>query len=256
MRNFRILFVHELLILAIAAPTYVVAALFLALTGFLYWLALYQASVGAAGDLTPVQAWLNIFWVPLLIIVPLVTMRSLAGESRAGTLGALFSTPVRPFQVVLAKFSAAYVLYVLLWALALFFPIITWWVLGVPYNDPRLLALPSILGGAVFIAASGTLYVAVGLLASSLTRSVLVSALLTIAVLLVLLSLGSLLQLIQPELHHPWATALCSHADYLDTFKHLELFLRGVVDTRPLFLFTSGALLALGLTSLSVSAKA
>jgi ABC-2 type transport system permease protein len=254
MRNFRILFAHELLILIIAAPTYVVAGLFLALTGFLYWFALYQVSNGAAGDFTPVQIWFNAFFVPLLIVVPLVTMRSFAGESRAGTLGALFSTPVRPFQVVLAKFSAAYVLYILLWALALLFPIITWWVLGVPYNDPRLLSLPAMLGGAVFIAASGTLYVAVGLLASSLTRSTLVSALLCIAALLVLLSLGSLLQQIQPEIH-PWAAALRSHADYLDTFKHLELFLRGVVDTRPLFLFVSGALLALGLTSLSVGGK-
>jgi ABC-2 type transport system permease protein len=256
MRNLRILFAHELLTLAIAAPTYVMAGLFLALNGFLYWFALYQSTTGP-GDLTPVQSWFNVFLFPLLIIVPLLTMRSFAGESRAGTLGALFSTPVRPFQVVLAKFSAAYVFYILLWGISLLFPLIAWWVLGVPYNDPRLLSLPAILGGGVFIAVSGTLYIAVGLLASSLTRSVLVSALLTVTTLLGLLSIGSLLHQLQPGILPDSITdTLRARADYLDTFKHLELFLRGIVDTRPLFLFISGALLALGLTSLSVNTKA
>jgi ABC-2 type transport system permease protein len=102
---------------------------------------------------------------------------------------------------------------------------------------------------------SGTLYLATGILASSLTRSTLVAALLTFCALFLLVVLGSLLQLI-PAGTYTWTNFLRLSSEYLDTSRHLGIFLRGIVDTRPIFLFGSGAMLALGLTTLSIESKA
>ncbi|MDR0534942.1 MAG: ABC transporter permease subunit [Puniceicoccales bacterium] len=257
MRTFRVLLAHELHLLAITASTYIAAAVFLGLTGFLYWFSLHQATDPSVnGGPTPVQSWFGVFWVPALVIIPQITMRAFAGESRSGMLGALFSTPVRPFQVVCAKFVAAYFFHMLLWVLALLFPLMAYWLLpGAQHSADGLLPLPTLLGGFVFVATSGSLYVATGLLASSLTRSTLVAALLCICALLLLLTAGSLLQQINPGLHVA-TDYVAARASYLDTFRHLDLFLRGIVDTRPLFLFGSGTMLALGLATLFVKNKA
>lgn len=253
MRTFRILLWHELRSLAIATPTYVAAAIFLALMGAMYFALLKEAQL-ATLDHTPVERFFQLFALPLFFIVPLLTMRSFAEERRQGTLGALLSTPVRPVHVVLAKFGAAYLLYVGLWALALLYPAVTWWLLKGLYNDPRLLALPALKGGFLFIMVSGLLYIATGVLASSLTRSTLVAGLLAFCALFFLVLLGSLLQQV-PFDAYTWARWLEQPAEYFNTFKHLDAFTRGIVDTRPVFLFGSGALLALGLTVLTVESK-
>ncbi|MDR1497792.1 MAG: ABC transporter permease [Puniceicoccales bacterium] len=254
LRILLILFTHELRILAISIPTYVAGAVFLTLMGGLYWFALLVST--SEREYTPLEGWFHLFALPLFFIVPLLTMRSFAEERRLGTLGALFSTPVRPLQVVLAKFSAAYALYLLLWTLALLFPLLAWWGLGShgQHNDPRLLPVPTLVGGYIFVVASGALHVSVGILASSLTRSTFVAALLTFCALFLLVTIGNLLGRI-PFATYSWTSFLQSPSEYLDTFKHLDVFLRGIVDTRPLFFFASGTLLALGLTTLSVESK-
>ena len=181
-------------------------------------------------------------------------MRSFAEERRIGTLGALFSTPVYPSQVVLAKFSAVYVLYLALWLVAMLFPVLGWFFLKDLYDDPRLLSLPTLVGGGLFIATSSMLYVAIGIFTSSLTRNTLVAALLTFCTLFLLVIMGFLLQQIPFETYS-WTEFLKKPADYLDTFRNLDLFLRGIVDTSSLFFFSSGTLLVLGLTIISVESK-
>ncbi|MDR3229408.1 MAG: ABC transporter permease [Puniceicoccales bacterium] len=253
MRTLRILLLHELRSLAIAAPTYIAAGLFLSMMGFLYLMVLHEAK-DTPLDLTPVQMYFSLFFVPLFLIVPLLTMRSFADEYRNGTLAALFSTPVRPAQVVFAKFASAYIFYLLLWALALLYPLVAWWMLGPLYSDPRLLDLPALIGGGVFVAASGAFYVAVGILASSLTRSTLVAALLTVCALFFLVLLGFALRFV-PLDTFAWGETVLQISDYFNTVGHLGVYLRGIADSQPLFLFLSGTLLSLALASLAVESK-
>jgi ABC-2 type transport system permease protein len=253
MRIFRILFFHELRALAIAAPTYVAAAVFLFLMGGLYLWALWDATQNPSPD-PPVVTLFKLFPLPLLFIAPLLTMRSFAEEYRLGTLSALFSTPVRPAQVVLAKFAACYVFYMLLWGVALFFPLVAWWRLGGEFQDPRLLSQTALIGGYLFVGISGALYLAVGILASSVTRSTLVAALLTFAGLFVLVLAGRIIPQI-PFSPGAWADLVQKPAEYLDTYRHLDIYLRGIADTRPLFFFGTGTLLSLGIATLAVESK-
>src|SRR5262245_45421311 len=109
---------------------YAVMAVFLTVTGYLFWrtLALLTAE-GPRGVEFPMQVMLGLgdlqslpgvlsflaFWLVFLIIPPLLTMRLFAEERASGTLEMLLTTPLRDWQIVLAKFVACYAFYVVMW---------------------------------------------------------------------------------------------------------------------------------------------
>src|SRR5215471_17318258 len=55
------------------------------------------------------------FWYILLLSAPVITMRLFALEKFTGTFETLMTTPVSEFQVVMAKFTAAMVFYLVTW---------------------------------------------------------------------------------------------------------------------------------------------
>src|SRR5258708_523062 len=55
------------------------------------------------------------FWLILLLGAPVITMRLFSLEKASGTYETLMTAPVGDLQVVLAKFTAAMVFYLLMW---------------------------------------------------------------------------------------------------------------------------------------------
>ena len=55
------------------------------------------------------------FWLILLLAAPVITMRLFAQEKFSGTFETLMTTPVSDLQVVLAKFTAALLFYLVMW---------------------------------------------------------------------------------------------------------------------------------------------
>src|SRR5690349_11096043 len=55
------------------------------------------------------------FWFILLLSTPVITMRLFALEKFSGTFETLMTAPVTDLQVVLAKFTAALVFYMVMW---------------------------------------------------------------------------------------------------------------------------------------------
>src|SRR5580692_9086779 len=55
------------------------------------------------------------FWDILVVASPLITMRLFALEKSSGTFETLMTAPVSDLQVVLAKFTAAMIFYLVLW---------------------------------------------------------------------------------------------------------------------------------------------
>src|SRR5262245_12301679 len=97
---------------------YVTLALFLAVLGWLFRLTLDLLTLpGTAGTEYPMQSLLGDerFWLIFLFIPPLLTMRSFAEERGTGTLEVLMTAPIRDWQVVLGKFIACLLFYVVLW---------------------------------------------------------------------------------------------------------------------------------------------
>ena len=254
MRNFFILLRHELRMLLISPPTYIAAVLFMSLMGFLYW-AILRGMVNTPEESLPIVQFLRIFWIPVFFVVPLLTMRSIAGERSTGTLDTLMTTPTSRVAVILSKFSGAYIFYMLLWFSTLSFPYIAAKFFPSAAISGSLLESAPIIGGFTFLALSGILFVSIGIFASSITRSQLVAGMLSFTTLFVAIIGGQQLGNIADsgaELSF-WASEL---VNYLQIFQHLDDFSRGVIDTRPFFYYTSTGLLLLGLSTLVIEAKA
>jgi ABC-2 type transport system permease protein len=250
MRHFWTIFSHEARMLLVSSSTYIAAVLFLIVMGSVFTEILESYSQ-APQDASPAIAFFQFFWFPVLFMVPLLTMKCLAEERRLGTIETLFTAPVTTAEVVLGKFAAAYGLYMTLWvATGGFF-----YILKSYSNDPHLLDLGPMLGGYLFIAVSGLLFVSLGVLASSLAKNQAVAGILCFFMLFVLIIVGGYYLPDAPWLNrdalHPVKTAV----DYARVFRHYEDFTRGVVDSRQLIFYVSGTVLALIFSILSVEAK-
>src|SRR5438270_5847043 len=133
---------------------YVVFVVFLAVTGHLFYLTVEQlTTTGAEGVEYPLRFMFGDerFWLVFLFIPPLLTMRSFAEERASGTLEVLMTAPLRDWQVVLAKYTACFLFYVLLWVPTLvYLP----WLLDLKVTGMHLAVTPfSILWAAGLAAA-------------------------------------------------------------------------------------------------------
>jgi ABC-2 type transport system permease protein len=249
MRHFPTIFWNEVRMLLLNASTYLSAVVFLGFMGFIF-MRILEDYAGAPQDTSPAIAFFSLFFLPVWVMVPLLTMRSIAEERRAGTLETLLTAPVNAAELVLAKFSASYCIYLLQWLSTLGFV----FVLHHFARDPRLLDPGPLIGGYVFIAVSGLLYTAIGTLTSAMSRSQAVAGMISFAAIFSLtlgVKLLSNLALVQQDSFGGIRQALAS----FDVFRHLEDFTRGVVDTRQVVFYFTGTALALILSILGVEAK-
>ena len=235
--------------LLVSSSTYIAAVLFLLVMGFIFTSMLDLYSVSAQ-ETTPAVIFFQYFWVPVLFMVPLLTMKSIAEERRLGTLETLLTTPVSTVEVVLGKYFAAYFLYIALWACTGGFFYILYRFAG----DARFIDLGPLVGGYVFIAVSGLMFVALGIFASALSRNQAVAGILSFAMLFALiigLNFLPSVELLRSEVMKPVKTAV----EYAQVFQHLGDFTHGVVDTRQLLFYLSGTVLALIFSIFSVEVK-
>ncbi len=254
MRCLRILFFHELRQLAFSPATHIAAVIFTTLTGIFYWFILEGYTISPSKEL-PGYSFFYFFWFFGFFVVPLLTMRSLAEERRSGTLETLLTTPASAAAIVLAKFGATYLVYVGFWFLTLGFPLLVLEIGAIPAARPVLLDPATTIGGLSFVALSGTLFIAIGIFASSLTRSQLVAAMITVISLFAVIVGGRLLGTVSNE----WIIRipiLAAVVDYLQVYEHLIDFCRGVVDSRPIVYYLSNSTLLLGLAVLVIRKNA
>ena len=161
MRHFKTLLFHVLKLALYSWNTWATAGLFLTLMGTIYWFALLECS-RSPQPWTPVEGTFKLFWLPLLCILPLLTMRSFSEERRAGTLSSLLTTPASIAAIVWAKFLSAWITWVIFWLGFIPFTLLVNLRLG-SVNEQRL-SDPSVLIGALsFIFMSGLLHVAIGI---------------------------------------------------------------------------------------------
>lgn len=249
MKHFPTLLSHELRMLLVSPATYVAATLFLAFMGLIFTKILEIYS-GAPQETSPAIVYFQLFWLPVCVMVPLLTMKCLAEERRLGTIETLLTTPVTTSEVVLAKFGAAYCLYAALWGSTLGF----FYALKRFSGDARFLDSGPLLGGFLFIAVSGLFFVAIGVLASSVTRNQSVAGILGCVALATLILGGNALS-DSTWLEQGMFRPVKSVVDYAHIFGHRDDFARGVIDLRHLLFYASGTALALIFSILSVEAK-
>jgi ABC-2 type transport system permease protein len=172
-------------------------------------------------------------WLILLFSAPVITMRLFALEKSSGTFETLMTTPVSDLAVVLAKFSAALILYCVLWLPLLGFILI----LRYAAHDATFLNPGALAATFLGLLLLGSLYMSFGCFASSLTGNQIVAAMITFAIGLGLYILSFLADRFAVD--KTWAT---DTLNYVCLRTHMEDFSEGVVDTRCLvFYLTTGA---------------
>lgn len=249
MRHYVTVVSHEVRMLLVNPFTYVAAVLFLGVTAFMFT-DLLEEYTRTPQELSPAVGFFQMFWLPVIFMVPLLTMKAIADERRSGTLETLLTTPVSTVEVVLGKFTASYLLYLMLWlGTGAFFLVLSRFPV-----DARLFAPGPLIGGYSFIAVSGLFFVGVGIFTSSLSRSQPVAGILS-STLLIGLIIGSNLAGNLEVLNHESMQPVKDVLSYAQVFDHLQDFTRGIIDTRHVLFYLSGSCITLILSVLSVEAK-
>jgi ABC-2 type transport system permease protein len=170
------LFVKEIKTFLGSLIGYLVIAVFLLITGLFLWVFPGMYNIPDNGYATLEGLFLLAPWV-YLFLVPAITMRSFADEKRTGTIEILLTHPITDFQLVSAKFLAGLVLVVFS-----LFPTLLWffsvYLLGNPVGSIDVGATWGSFIGLFFLA---SIYVAIGIFASSLTDNQIVSFILAMA---------------------------------------------------------------------------
>lgn len=212
---------------------FVLLAVFWALSGWFFSFGLFFVNVAQM-----VGSFHNMSL--LLLVMPLITMRVFAEENKTGTMELLLSLPLAEWQIVLAKFGAAFVMLLTMLAgtATAVLPLVL-------YAQPDL---GPIAGGYIGITLLGAAFMGVGMLVSSLTSNQIVAALLTWGVLTLLWFAD-------------YASALDAVPGLRGLFLHLSFsvhyvdVIRGVINGGTVVYFVSVLVVALALTTLGLKAR-
>lgn len=235
--------VRELRAYFFSPLAYAVLTFILFINGYVFWLIVSYLNDPSAGAGAPLELFFGqtiFFWLVLLFVTPILTMRLISEERRSGTIEVLMTAPVTSGQVVAGKFLAAFLFYAFLWSPSLVYVGIVQYYSEVDWGP--------VAAGYVGILGIGGLFLAVGLLGSAFARNQVVAAVTTFAVLILLFTFGLLADLVnQPALKEAFG--------YLNLWQHMGDFAKGIVDTRRLVYYGSVGFLFLFLAARVLEAR-
>lgn len=208
---------------------YVVAGVFLAIVGLFFSQIVTVASLQSVqmlrfqGALPQLNLTVLVFHpifrnihVILLLVIPLLTMRLLSEERKHKTVELLMTSPLTLTQIVAGKYLAALAIFAGLLALTGYMPILlaAWGTVD----------WPTVLSGYLGLLLVGGVYLAIGLLASSLTENQISAGIVTLGLILGFWVIGwagmtAESTTVQPVLEH------------LSINQHLDRFLKGLLDS-------------------------
>ncbi|MBP6784826.1 MAG: ABC transporter permease [Verrucomicrobiales bacterium] len=240
MRAFFILFSKELRSFFLSPLAYVVMALFTFLNGWLFISMVKAMQL----QVSPRSLIFNLFssgwfWMGYFILFPLITMRLFAEERKMGTIEGLLTAPVRTAEVVLAKYAATVVVYlVIICPVFLFFPLFQ-----MVTGDAGAFHPGAVWGSALGLFLVGLFNIAIGTFASSLTANQLIAAMLTFVFVMLHYFLG-FLQNFGMVPGSEWTEGI----SYFSTTEHMQSLTEGLIDSRPIIYYLSFSALLLSLT--------
>jgi ABC-2 type transport system permease protein len=178
------------------------------------------------------------FWFFIMFAVPALTMRLLAEERRSGTIETLLTLPVTETEIVLAKWLAGVVMFgLLLVPFGLYLPFLY-------YQAKFYFDLGPILALGIGLTTMGMMFVAIGLLFSSLTRNQIIAAIWTFVILLSMVMVLPLVSVFAGHQHAAWADGI----RFVSVLYQVQSFGLGQFDFRIIALHLSVCVLVLYLT--------
>jgi len=185
------------------------------------------------------------FWMAILVAVPALTMRLLAEERRSGTIETMLTVPVTEGEIVIAKWLAGFVMYmVLLLPFALYLPFLY-------YQARFYFDVGPVFSLGVGLATMGMMFVAIGVFFSALTKNQVVAAIWTFVVLFLLVVMSLLAYFYAAQQQAGWADA----ARFVAILYQVQSFGLGRVDLRTVALHLSVCVFMLYATTMIFAAR-
>lgn len=210
---------------------YIVLVVFLLLLGYFYFSTLFIVGIASLRNFFSIA--------PLLLVIfgPALSMRLIAEERKSGTIEPLLCLPVKDSEVVIGKFLGC--LGVIVTGLIFTFPYV--FTLAWLTPEDMYLDFGPIIGGylgLVFLASS---FIALGLLASSLTKNQIVAFIVGFGFCLFFFLIDKLALLLPSQ----WSEIFA----YLSVDVHFNNVARGIIDSRDIIYYLSLTVVALFLTT-------
>ena len=180
----------------------------------------------------------NLLFV-LLIVIPMITMRSFSEEKSQSTFELLFTSPVRIGEMVLGKYLAGAFLVTLMVLLAFVFPGMLF-LFGNP--EPGMT-----FAGMLALYLTALSFVAVGVFTSALTSNQIIATISALVILLLMFVIS-------------WPAEgagerVATFLNYLSVSNHFSTMAKGVIETSDLVYFTSVITVFLFLTHRAVESS-
>ena len=174
--------------------------------------------------------------VIFLFLVSLMTMRLLAEERKMRTLELLLTSPLHPLEIVLGKFLSVLLLFSVMLALTLIYPLILT-IFG-------SIDIKQVLAGYLGVFLLGASFLSFGLFISALTENQITAGALTFGLFLFFWIIS--------WLSGPSNSMEGQLLSYISIIDHLSNFIRGLIDTKDIVYYISFIAFGLFLTHQSL----
>ena len=201
-----------------SAIGYIVLAVFTFFSGLFFYMYCLMSNTTSMS-----YVFLSMLMIVLLVI-PIITMRSFSEERKQKTDQALLTAPVSLTEMVLGKFLGAFLLYCICNAVYLIYIMIL-----ACYASPDWAVFLTTMLGMLLM---GGALIAIDLFISTLTESQVIAAVISIGVGLLIYMLDSLSNLISAE----WFTSILHNISF---DAHFTNFINGIINLPSVVFFLS-----------------
>ena len=161
--------------------------------------------------------------VTLLLMIPILTMRSFAEERRSKSITLLLSSPIHLREIIAGKFLACMVVVTVMILLSSYSTVFLTF-----FGEPEI---GPILTGYMGILLMAGCYVSLGVLASSLTDNQIIAAVISFGMALFMWIIGWGAQAVGP--------VMGEILQFLSLIDHMARFLKGILDTSDVIYYLS-----------------
>jgi ABC-type transport system involved in multi-copper enzyme maturation permease subunit len=174
--------------------------------------------------------------IPMIFLVPIITMRMLSEEKRSGTLEVMLTAPVNEWTIVLGKFFAGLRVFMLCWY--------TWgiYLVALRIEGGQEFDYRPLLTFLIGLLCMGSGFIAMGLFFSAVTRHQILAAVVSFVV---MFALTVLFLVGQYKQDLPWLNTIITYVSYIDFW---IVSARGTIVPRYLIMNLSMAVFWLFLT--------
>ena len=212
---------------------YFVIAIFLVMVGVFFFVPFFSQDRVSMRDFFSLVPFLLVFFGPA------ITMRLIAEERRSGTMELLITMPVRDMDVVVGKFLAAVMLFIV--ALLLTLPY------ALTISSLGNLDWGPVIGGYIGLVLLGAAYLSIGLLTSSWTDSQIIAFVAALFLSMFFLMVDRFMAFLP--------NAVAPAVEFISLGAHIRNAARGMIDTRDVIYFLSFTILALFLAFRSLESR-